>query len=135
MEDNGDKTISDLKMLMDDFENMISEATISDYYFGKGNMDPQTTRALIVYDMGQGKIDMSRMEMLDNESKAMIAAAALVALVLSQNPCGPGCVRRHSCARWHAAAAAAKRSTPQRRRGGDECSGGGGKLLPCGGFQ
>ena len=46
---------------MEDFEYMIEEAVISDYYFSKGNMDPETTRALIVYDIGLGKIDMSRM--------------------------------------------------------------------------
>jgi hypothetical protein len=65
MENNPDKTITDLKRLMEDFEYMIEEAVISDYYFSKGNMDTETTRALIVYDIGLGKIDMSRMEMLD----------------------------------------------------------------------
>ena len=65
MENKPDKTITDLKRLMGDFEYMIEEAVISDYYFSKGNMDPETTRALIVYDIGLGKIDMSRMQMLD----------------------------------------------------------------------
>ena len=50
---------------MQDFEYMIEEGVISDYYFNKGNMDPHTTRALIVYDIGVGKVDMSRMDMLD----------------------------------------------------------------------
>jgi hypothetical protein len=57
---------------MEYFENMIEEAVISDYYFTKGNMDPKTTIALIIYDIGQGKINMERMDMLDEESLAVL---------------------------------------------------------------